>query len=362
MAIFERNRGRRERRSTPPPRGGTPPPMDGEGPLDTLAFALRAWGQTTFDTLEADAQALQARCAAWAEHALTGHPADPAQPNAAAAALPLSARRWGPMRAFIERLRQLERRTFLTQRKVLSQTLSELKELLTLENNTDQRLLDLLEEIESATKTGHLQRVEITLKTAVSEIKSRHTLMTRKLNSMSTQINHLQKDLKQSQIEASHDPLTRLFNRGVFDAAISRVREATVPNHSAVLMLIDLDHFKRVNDTYGHPAGDEVLKRVADTLVRTFPRKNDLVARYGGEEFVVLLQGINAASAGILIARLLRNVRALEIPHEREILRVTCSVGFAELKPTETTEAWIARVDAALYRAKSEGRDRGVVG
>ncbi|HEY8943049.1 MAG TPA: GGDEF domain-containing protein, partial [Polyangiaceae bacterium] len=121
------------------------------------------------------------------------------------------------------------------------------------------------------------------------------------------------------------------------------------------------DHFKKVNDTYGHPAGDEVLIRIAQA-VRPVVRNEDVFARYGGEEFAVILRGVDLRGASSLAERLRATVEALTISTDRGPVRVTVSVGCAsvgadfEMKP----ETMLATADARLYAAKRGGRNRVV--
>jgi diguanylate cyclase (GGDEF)-like protein len=122
--------------------------------------------------------------------------------------------------------------------------------------------------------------------------------------------------------------------------------------------MIDVDEFKRVNDGFGHPAGDAVIKAVADCLVRTFPRRTDLVARYGGDEFAVILREAGLKEARVLAERLVTAVRALRVIYDGREIRVSVSVGVAECVPGEMPDLWVARADAALYQAKSAGRNR----
>ena len=129
------------------------------------------------------------------------------------------------------------------------------------------------------------------------------------------------------------------------------------------LMLFDMDHFKAVNDTYGHPAGDAVLKALT-ALLKTSFRVTDLIARYGGEEFVVLLGNTDIAN-GLKIAEKTRSqVEQLDfiIPDKETPLKKTTSIGIAEYIYTETAEEFINRVDKALYEAKETGRNKVVVG
>jgi diguanylate cyclase (GGDEF)-like protein len=143
---------------------------------------------------------------------------------------------------------------------------------------------------------------------------------------------------------ASSDPLTGLPNRRTWDARVAQVLKA---RQRFTIAMLDLDRFKDFNDTYGHPAGDLLLKETA-AVWREQLRGGDLLARLGGEEFGLLLLDCDTARAVDVIERL----RGL-IPRAR-----TCSAGFAEHRPGESAEVVMARADAALYEAKSAGRDR----
>jgi len=125
-------------------------------------------------------------------------------------------------------------------------------------------------------------------------------------------------------------------------------------------MMLDLDHFKEINDTYGHPAGDLVLQTVANAIVRVFPRRSDFIARYGGEEFAVILVDVEPADMAPLGERILKAVRALSIDYQDNNIRLTCSVGIAACTQLDRAETLLSRVDQALYQAKQAGRDRSV--
>ena len=122
--------------------------------------------------------------------------------------------------------------------------------------------------------------------------------------------------------------------------------------------MVDIDHFKQINDTHGHPAGDAVIQQLADRLVATFPRKTDFVARYGGEEFCVLLPGANLELCQCLGERLLEAVRREDFCYQEVSIPATVSVGLAELRPRDAVPTWLGRVDRALYRAKENGRNQ----
>jgi two-component system cell cycle response regulator len=157
------------------------------------------------------------------------------------------------------------------------------------------------------------------------------------------------------------DSLTRAHNRRyLVERLASEIAYARRHSSRLSLILFDLDHFKRVNDTSGHLAGDEVLRQVA-ALVSNLIRTEDVFARFGGEEFVVLVRGISHANVGRFAERLRAAVERLEIVSER-ILRVTISVGYAsihELSDVDrTSEALLRMADERLYRAKTGGRNR----
>lgn len=161
---------------------------------------------------------------------------------------------------------------------------------------------------------------------------------------------------------AEHDPLTGLANRRIFLPQVHLEHERSLRNALpyAVAML-DLDHFKLVNDRYGHGGGDIVLKAVADLLQENC-RQIDLVARVGGEEFAILLPGCSGAQAAPLLERLRGKLAALRVRIGEQQVTVTTSIGVASFADhAESTEHLVARADQALYRAKKAGRNRVVV-
>ena len=166
----------------------------------------------------------------------------------------------------------------------------------------------------------------------------------------------------------AHDALTGLASRREFDRALAReLRRALRSHQPLALVLVDLDHFKRYNDHYGHPAGDSCLQAVARSLRASIQREGDLAARYGGEEFALLLPATDAAGATRVAERLLAEVEALALPHAASPAGiVTLSLGLAALQPTVASPDAAARLlqaaDDALYQAKRAGRSRLVVG
>jgi diguanylate cyclase (GGDEF)-like protein len=164
---------------------------------------------------------------------------------------------------------------------------------------------------------------------------------------------------EQAERLATTDGLTGLSNRRSFTAQLqARHREAERYKKPLSLLLLDIDHFKKVNDTYGHPAGDAVLRGVA-LAARTQARETDLCARYGGEEMAFILPETDARGAMVIAERVRAAVAAAQHPTESGNIRVTVSVGVATSPADgDSPEALLEAADKALYRAKQAGRNR----
>lgn len=160
----------------------------------------------------------------------------------------------------------------------------------------------------------------------------------------------------QLQWRASHDPLTGLANRSAFGQRLAQVFQAQPTSRPAALLAIDLDHFKPVNDSAGHAAGDAMLKVVADAI-RGCVRNGDVVGRHGGDEFVVLLDQCPAAAAQRIAQEVCEAIAAIRLPWDGQELDVGASVGVAMLQPGLRDAAhWLSRADQACYAAKRGGR------
>jgi diguanylate cyclase (GGDEF)-like protein len=155
--------------------------------------------------------------------------------------------------------------------------------------------------------------------------------------------------------QASVDPLTGAFNRRHMERslsdAIERQRRTSAP---ASLLLIDVDHFKRINDDFGHAAGDGVLRSVVQLIERR-SRKLDMLFRIGGEEFMLLLPDTRESAAAVVAEQLRATI---EEARPIEAARLTVSIGVSELRPGETMDTWMKHADEALYAAKNAGRNR----
>ena len=156
---------------------------------------------------------------------------------------------------------------------------------------------------------------------------------------------------------AIRDALTGAYNRGhLFEVLRHECARSNRNGGPLSICMFDLDHFKQINDRFGHPAGDAVLKRFGD-IAKAALRAADVLGRYGGEEFLAVLPDTGAPGAIVVAERIRLAVESAALP-EIPAHRVTVSVGVATRRSTETVEAFLARADQALYRAKEAGRNR----
>jgi diguanylate cyclase (GGDEF)-like protein len=157
---------------------------------------------------------------------------------------------------------------------------------------------------------------------------------------------------------ATTDPLTGTFNRRHYMELMAREqRRADRYNTIYSILMIDIDHFKRVNDTYGHQVGDQAIQAMADACKRIV-RPTDIVARYGGEEFIVTLTHTDQTGSLKVAERLRESVAEIALPTEKGALSFTISIGLSTYVKKSAVEQIIGRADQALYRAKEGGRNR----
>ncbi len=183
------------------------------------------------------------------------------------------------------------------------------------------------------------------------------------LSSLATEMDDVRGKLERSQKEARADALTGLHNRLAFQEELAALpRFAAQDSHAPCLLVIDIDFFKRVNDSYGHLVGDQVLRSVAQE-VKACVRGRDMVARFGGEEFAVLLRDTPRSGCKAVAEHVRAGIERLMIKMPEDLLKdeliaVTASVGGAWYREDESPEAFIDRADRALYLSKQEGRNR----
>lgn len=158
------------------------------------------------------------------------------------------------------------------------------------------------------------------------------------------------------------DHLTGLYNRGYWESRLIQEFKRFDRYHLAsTLIMLDIDHFKRVNDTYGHTVGDDVIREVSRAL-RAQLRDLDIAGRYGGEEFGIILTGTNAAGATVFAERLRSTIEKMVVYSEGQTIKFTVSLGVSELNDSIVDHrSWIERADQALYQSKEGGRNRFTV-
>lgn len=215
------------------------------------------------------------------------------------------------------------------------------------------------ESLERTATVEDLRELEQRLLDQVKEVQGANELYRRELDAANRKVAEQQQELVKLQRAAGVDFLTELPNRRQLD---ERMREefgrAKRHGHLFSIIVFDLDHFKRINDEFGHAAGDRVLRALAQLLYNQ-KRSSDFLARYGGEEFVMLLPETPLENAVRLAEKICDRVRATEFRFQKQIVRVTLSAGVGEVVPgIDTAESLFDRVDASLYEAKRLGRDR----
>ncbi|OIQ46718.1 MAG: diguanylate cyclase [Gammaproteobacteria bacterium MedPE] len=172
----------------------------------------------------------------------------------------------------------------------------------------------------------------------------------------------LQKANSQLEKLTKTDPLTQIDNRNglAVNVELANKRYKMQQTVSSLVML-DIDYFKKINDTYGHPAGDAILQQLA-AIIKESMRENDSVARYGGEEFAIILHNTTSDNASHFVERLRKAIEDTEFTFQETVLKVTISFGIAQISTKNgDNKAWMEAADKALYQAKKQGRNQGVV-
>ncbi len=331
--------------------------------VDILAQIVRIYGAEAIDLESSPAEATRALCDRWAEHLTLLRP----PPRATAPDRP--GRDLVGLRDFFADHRRRERRLVRADvgdlKDVVWSFVQSLGRALPEDESDDalatEQLARLREAVESSSIARLKQEAARTVGT-LGELITRRQLRDRaRAEELERVVQSLGRKLEVANREGTLDPLTRLFNRRGLDDHMQRTIEMFRLSESpACLLLVDADRFKMVNDLHGHAAGDATLVALANCLVRSFPRNADCVARFGGEEFAIVLRECWLADGQRLAERARAAVRRLEIPAGPDTIRLSVSIGVAELGRDETAESWVERADVALYQAKQGGRDRVV--
>ncbi len=204
-----------------------------------------------------------------------------------------------------------------------------------------------------------LRELERRLIEQVKDVQSANDRYRRELDAANLRVHEQQKDLERLQRNVGVDFLTKLPNRQRLEESIRELmNRAERYGQRFAIVIFDIDRFKAINDEFGHAAGDRVLRAVADLLAED-KRASDILARYGGEEFVLLLPQTALDSAARLAEKICERIRVRNFQFQTQPIRLTVSAGVGEVAPgQDTAESLFERVDKALYRAKSDGRNR----
>jgi diguanylate cyclase (GGDEF)-like protein len=331
--------------------------------LDALGSILTAFSRHAFDLPDRSAAQISAELQRWQRHATLGVPVHEHD----ASSMGVKDRDWdGVTRTFTEHRREESRYvdTAVNElRDALWAVVETVHNAVRVEQSAD-RLADtqLLRARTALARmqTGQIKQEVLGALSAIEEaFRTRQEQMQQQYVALAGRIEKLGSQLEEAKKESTTDALTGLGNRKLFDAMAHRaVHMHALSRQPVVLLMVDLDKFKLVNDLYGHQAGDRTLVNVGKCLSKVFMRQTDVVCRYGGDEYAVVLNNTELKVAHMLARRLLETVAEMPSPHPAMEFAVGASVGLAAYDGEENLESWIARADRALYTAKQCTSDR----
>jgi diguanylate cyclase (GGDEF)-like protein len=350
------------------PKLSDPPAADFDRALDTLRAVLRIFGDHAFDTERATAVEVKEQCTELIRRVILGDNRGQVQGDEDEGTEQRGVRRdWGSVHRYLNEQRTHEYDYVTTSFGNLRHALCEFAQCLTAavtedrssDKNVDAHLTRLMTAAVGS-DTDVVRREALLVSEAVRQaISRRRDRETQQLLQLGKQVRLLRQELEQTRARASLDPLTQLYNRAAFDDEIDKVaRLGLLLGSEPCLIMVDVDHFKEINDKCGHPSGDAVLKAVADNLVRHFLRREDFVTRYGGEEFAIVVRDSTLEKVAERAERARDVLAHASITTPAGSVNVRQSAGVAVLVPGESASSWIDRADKALYAAKNAGRNR----
>jgi diguanylate cyclase (GGDEF)-like protein len=335
--------------------------------LDSLGSMLHIYAQHAFDTDAQTSDDTRASVQHWRLHATNGS----AAPNAGDERMSVGIleRDWKGLLRFFSNTRRDEAvfvaRAQTNLRESIWAFVGGLHQLVLEEHEEGKTAHEHICRVKEAVAGNDTESLKRETMAAVSVMETlmekRRQRQQQQFSVLAEKLKSLGRELEDARREICLDALTGLPNRKAFDKYVSRSIELhTLIGKPAALLIVDVDNFKGINDTYGHPVGDEALRQVTRALSRTVLRRVDFVCRFGGDEFAIILQEtdrIGALSLGEKLCKSLREV--LEAPRGNEQrLEYTMSVGVAELALGDDALSWTHRADQAMYQAKRGGRNQ----
>jgi diguanylate cyclase len=334
--------------------------------LDTLGSILTAFARHAFDLPDRSAAQIMTDLQRWQRHATLGLPLQTHEDDEGGM-LGVRERDWdGIARTFTSHRRDESRYvdSAVTElRDALWAVVETVHNAVKVEQSAD-RVADtqVMRARTAITRlqTGQIKQEVLGALTAIEEsFRVRQAEMQAQYQALAGRIENLGAELEEAKKESTTDPLTGLGNRKLFDAMAARaLHMRALSRQPVVLLMIDLDKFKLVNDMYGHQSGDQTLVNVAKCMSKVFLRQNDVVCRYGGDEYAVVLNNTDLKVAQMLARRLLEAIAQMPSPNPNMEFAVGASIGIAEYDGEENLESWLARADKALYTAKQMAGDR----
>jgi diguanylate cyclase (GGDEF)-like protein len=373
VILGRRRKANKTREDSPPDASSEPQPEEPSGDsvehlLDVLAALLHTWGEFAIELDSMDEAAVREHFEGWARHVLVVAP-PPGSAVSATAAGPQQ-RDWPGLQEFARDHRKSEqahvRHSLADLREVIWTFLETVGRAIQEDRKTDKRMTSQMGKLREAVGSGDTQAVKkealrsITLIESLIEVRGERQRS--QAEQMASRLDQLNLELVDVREKLATDPLTGIPNRAALDEHLRRLIDVqSIVDVCATLFMIDVDHFKWVNDRYGHPAGDAVLKEVARALQKGFRRKGDFVARFGGDEFVAIVRDAPSDGVRRICEQVLFSIRDMETPIDGELIRVSVSIGAVSFRQGDDVHGWLERADRALYTAKETGRDRFVL-
>lgn len=242
----------------------------------------------------------------------------------------------------------------------------QLSEDLQFETNKEKHLETNLKDLKEAVEANSLESLRLKSREFINSYVEYQTqkneLRKKRITNTKKNLDTVKKQLMEANNNLNIDHLTSAHNRKSFDEYLKKVTQMSKINNGNVsIIMLDIDFFKKINDSYGHDIGDFVLKECVHTLKQVFNKEHEMVARIGGEEFVVVLPNHTTEHAVVRAEEVQKRIRSEAFIQGDIDIRFTVSMGIAQLLENETTSDWLKRADLALYQSKNSGRNKYTV-